>query len=192
MPSTDEAALIAAAQAGDTGARNELVIKYLPAIEKLACIRWKRETGLEVDDLIQIGALALMQCIPRYVLGEFGLWTFAYRRIQGAMTDAIKRSMCRHRSGKRTLPIQLGDWDAAVAGNVPLVETRHDAAIYLDMLTPTRRAVIEQYYAGLSRRQIAANLHLSHNHVTNVLVEARHRIRLFANLDAPARACGRN
>jgi RNA polymerase sigma factor FliA len=72
-------------------ARNRLVMNHMPSVKILArrLIR-ATHSGMEIDDLISAGTLALIDVAGRVDPSrENEFWTFAERRVRGAMLDVL-------------------------------------------------------------------------------------------------------
>lgn len=80
--------LLRAARRGDRGAQDRLVRSHLPLIRSLA--RRYRGYGLPFDDLVQEGALGLLEAIDRYDPARgSGFVAFARFRIRRAIRNAL-------------------------------------------------------------------------------------------------------
>ena len=77
------------AYAGDTTAR---VRRFMPMVRKLAWHLQAHRDGIEVEDLMQAGLVALTECAQRHSgPGEDGFAAYAKLRVKGAMVDLIRR-----------------------------------------------------------------------------------------------------
>lgn len=81
-----------AAYGGDVAAR---VRRFLPMVRRLA---WHHQgagrDGIEIEDLIQAGLVALTECAQRHHgPGEDGFAAYAKLRVRGAMVDLIRRQL---------------------------------------------------------------------------------------------------
>ena len=82
--------LFAQAQSGQRWAQEELVKKHLPLVHSLAA-RF-RVTGIEWDDLVQVGCLGLLKAIARFQPERgFQFSTFAVPTILGEMRDYLRQ-----------------------------------------------------------------------------------------------------
>lgn len=89
--------LCVAALNGDTGARNALVENNLRFIKRTAYEMWSTQRemnatlGIEINDLVQEGALGLLDCIFRYHPDTGNKFlTYAAPAIRNAMVDCIR------------------------------------------------------------------------------------------------------
>lgn len=80
------------ASATDIEAR---INRFLPMVRRAAWhIYGSGRTGLEIEDLVQVGVLALTQCAQRHVgPEEDGFAAYAKLRVRGAMFDLIRKLM---------------------------------------------------------------------------------------------------
>lgn len=104
----------------DEAVVEDRVRRFLPMVRKAAWhVQGASSKGLEIDDLMQIGLLALTDCARRHAgPGEDGFAAYAKLRVRGAMIDAIRRavpgsrgSAARRRQdadNRQALAIQLG------------------------------------------------------------------------------------
>ena len=97
-----ERELFARSRAGDAGAREQLVVRFLPAAGLLA--RRYQRSGEAIDDLYQVAAIGLLKAIDRFdVERGIAFWTYATPTILGELkrhfrdyTWAVRvpRSLC--------------------------------------------------------------------------------------------------
>ena len=83
---------VADAYGGDDAER---VRRFLPMVRRLAWhVHGSGRQGIEVDDLMQAGLVALTECAQRHEgPGEDGFAAYAKMRVRGAMVDLIRRSL---------------------------------------------------------------------------------------------------
>lgn len=84
----------------DPDSRRELILAYLPLVKYLAGrLSCRAQPGLSVEDLQGYGVVGLLEAIERYDRTKGARFeTFASRRIQGAMLDALRRNRWAPRS----------------------------------------------------------------------------------------------
>ncbi len=77
------------------------VRRFMPLVRKLAWhINGTGRPGIEVEDLIQAGLVALTECAQRHEgPGEDGFAAYAKMRVRGAMIDLLRRSLPISRGG---------------------------------------------------------------------------------------------
>lgn len=73
----------------------ERVRRFLPMVRRLAWhFQGGSRPGIELEDLIQAGLVALTECAQRHAgPGEDGFAAYAKTRVRGAMVDLIRRSV---------------------------------------------------------------------------------------------------
>ncbi|QFT76678.1 sigma-70 family RNA polymerase sigma factor [Erythrobacter sp. THAF29] len=79
------------------------VRRFLPLVRRAAWhIYGMGREGLEIEDLIQVGVLALTECAQRHNgPGEDGFAAYAKIRVRGAMLDQIRRQMNDTRTARK-------------------------------------------------------------------------------------------
>jgi RNA polymerase sigma factor for flagellar operon FliA len=97
--------------------------RFLPMVRRLAWhMHGSGRAGIEVDDLIQAGLVALTECAQKHTgQTEDGFAAYAKLRVRGAMVDMIRRSAPLSRSAadrRRTLRDQTESL-AAILGRQP-------------------------------------------------------------------------
>lgn len=86
----------------------QLARKYMPLVRKIAWhVHGRVSSAIEVEDLLQIGMVALVEAANGFEDRGFGFASYAQMRIRGAMIDHLRRhsTLCRSAMGKRK---QLG------------------------------------------------------------------------------------
>ena len=83
---------VAGAYAGDVADR---VRRFVPMVRRLAWhVHGSGRPGIELEDLIQAGLVALTECSQRHAgPGEDGFAAYAKMRVRGAMVDLIRRQV---------------------------------------------------------------------------------------------------
>jgi RNA polymerase sigma factor for flagellar operon FliA len=83
---------VAVAYGGDTADR---IRRFLPMVRRIAWhVHGTGRPGIEIEDLIQSGLVALTECSQRHAgPGEDGFAAYAKMRVRGAMVDLIRRSV---------------------------------------------------------------------------------------------------
>jgi RNA polymerase primary sigma factor len=95
-----ERALIAAVQAGDDAARDELVARFMPAIGTIAH-RYRNARGLKRSELMQQGVVGLLRAVVRYdpTIGS-PFWAYASCWVRREMQQLVS---------ELALPVALSD-----------------------------------------------------------------------------------
>ena len=190
-------------------ARSRMVEANLPLVRHLAARMIHRARPyLEMDDLIAIGAEALLRAAERYDPARkvpFG--TFAYLRVRGAMCEGIgvvaplSRGMVRRRRGRpdrRSRPIvfRFDEYQADTAGASRDLEDEMASAIDAARLRPhltialevlderDRQIILRHYYRGDTLHDIGRDMGRSKSWASRVHSRALTRLR-----DALAFAC---
>lgn len=80
-------------ETSDTGLRNELLMDYIYLVRRAAVqLRGVLTSSVQEEDLVNQGAIALMECIDRYDCTRGAKFeTYAYMRVRGALIDYIRR-----------------------------------------------------------------------------------------------------
>ncbi|MFM9935856.1 MAG: sigma-70 family RNA polymerase sigma factor [Novosphingobium sp.] len=83
----------AAARAYQGGAADR-IRRFLPMVRRLAWhVHGSGRTGIEIDDLVQAGLVALTECAQKHNgPTEDGFAAYAKLRVRGAMVDLVRRS----------------------------------------------------------------------------------------------------
>lgn len=96
----------AAARAYQGGAADR-IRRFLPMVRRLAWhVHGSGRTGMEIEDLVQAGLVALTECAQRHNgPTEDGFAAYAKMRVRGAMVDLVRRStpLSRAASDRRRL-----------------------------------------------------------------------------------------
>jgi RNA polymerase sigma factor for flagellar operon FliA len=155
---------------------------------------------LEMDDLISIGAEALLRASERFDPDrKVSFGSFAYLRVRGAMVEGIgrvgphTRGCVRRRANRpeptpRPMPCSYEDGRHASASRSELTESLHAAietrrlagriGAALDALAPNERALIERHYLrGESLLEVARDLHISKSWASRLHARALESIR---------------
>jgi RNA polymerase sigma-70 factor (ECF subfamily) len=178
MSETDPAlaatvALVAAAQAGDRAALDELFARYLPRVRRIAAVRMGRTAAqfLELDDLVQesmLDAFRSLQSGQHRSEGSFCNWLA--RCVEHNLRDLLRRRRAAKRGGGRELrqadAAASGSWAAALPGREP-TPSQAAAAQELDDRIERALLALNQRYreilvlrigCGLSARESAAEI----------------------------------
>lgn len=101
------------------------VRRFLPLVRRTAWhVHGMGRDGIEVDDLIQVGLLALTECARRHgAAPDDGFAAYAKLRVRGAMVDLVRRSMPDSRGSFRRRQAYLAAANrlAGLHGRAPTV-----------------------------------------------------------------------
>jgi RNA polymerase sigma factor FliA len=83
---------------------NRLIAEHMPLVRKIAWhVHGRVSSALEIDDLVQIGMMALVEAANGYEDRGFAFTTYATTRIRGSMIDYLRKhaAMCRSAMTRR-------------------------------------------------------------------------------------------
>lgn len=122
---------IGAAYGGDAADR---VRRFLPMVRRLAWhVHGSGRPGIELEDLIQAGLVALTECAQRHSgPSEDGFAAYAKMRVRGAMVDLIRRSVPLSR-GATERRRQLREKETALRGQLGREPTNQELAAALEI-----------------------------------------------------------
>ena len=122
---------VGAAYRGDVADR---VRRFLPMVRRLAWhVHGSGRPGIELEDLIQAGLVALTECAQRHSgPSEDGFAAYAKMRVRGAMVDLIRRSVPLSR-GATERRRQLREQEDALRGQLGRDPTATELAKALDI-----------------------------------------------------------
>jgi len=82
----------------------QLARQYMPLVRKIAWhVHGRVSNAIEIEDLLQIGMVALVEAANSFEDRGFGFATYAQMRVRGAMIDHLRRhaTLCRSGMAKR-------------------------------------------------------------------------------------------
>jgi RNA polymerase sigma-B factor len=145
----DDRDLFLLARAGDTGARETLIERYLPFAQRLA--RRFSHTRAEREDLVQVASVALVKAVDRYDPDRgFAFTTFATPTIDGELKRFIRdtRWALRVPRGLQERYLKL---ETAVAELEPQLGRSPTPAELAQHLRVPREEIIEAYEVATKR-----------------------------------------
>jgi RNA polymerase sigma factor for flagellar operon FliA len=83
---------------------DQLAQQYMPLVRKIAWhVHGRVSSAIEIEDLLQIGMVALVEAANGFEDRGFGFATYAQMRIRGAMIDHLRRhaTLCRSAMARR-------------------------------------------------------------------------------------------
>lgn len=121
----------AAAYQGDAAAR---IRAFLPMVRRQAWhVHGAGRPGIELEDLIQAGLVALTECAQRHAgPGEDGFAAYAKMRVRGAMVDLIRRTVPLSRGASERRRV-LRDKEYALRGELGREPTLAELAAAMGM-----------------------------------------------------------
>jgi len=147
---------VAGAYSGDVADR---VRRFVPMVRRLAWhVHGSGRPGIELEDLIQAGLVALTECAQRHNgPSEDGFAAYAKMRVRGAMVDLIRRSvpLSRGASERRrqlrekegVLRGQLGRDPTAAELSAALGISEHELADLRGSSEPLRFEALDEAYS---------------------------------------------
>jgi RNA polymerase sigma factor FliA len=144
------------------GDPTDRVRRFLPMVRRLAWhVHGGGRPGIELEDLIQAGLVALTECARRHAgPGEDGFAAYAKLRVRGAMVDLVRRSIPLARAAKeRRGEVRIESLDEAYSDNdIAFADDGPDA---FDLLAgeETRAALIAAIVALPERLQLVVQLY---------------------------------
>lgn len=180
--------IVSKALAKDKEALSALSSATMPFIEAI-CRRLKVPESL-IDDARQEGALAVMECLPRFDANSgtpFNI--FAYRSIMGRIILFLKsEGKFSSQFRQQSLPDMDGQHYRQIGNGVYCEGPSHLKAGFLDEmlphLHPEEQHVIRQYLVrGTKSAHIAAEMGISQRRVRQIYQSAIETLRLLAEAD---------
>lgn len=179
--------LLARAQAGDAGALNALIARFLPRLQRWATGRlpgWARDLA-DTHDLVQETVVQAFKKIEKFeVRGEGALQAYLRQVLLNRIRQEIRRAGRRPETG--SLDSQMGDagpspLEAAVGGEAL---ERYEAA--LARLRPQdREAIVGHVELGLTNEELADALGKPSANAARMAVE-RALYRLAKEMNSPS------
>ncbi|MEG1012058.1 MAG: sigma-70 family RNA polymerase sigma factor [Ruthenibacterium sp.] len=172
---------LTAAKAGDEQALAAMITKFMPIIRRAAgrCAC----PGLEYDDLVQEGIIALFHAIGAYSEQRGAAFaTYAQTCIENAAVSAVRAATRQKHTPLNTF-VPLNEADRADAVRTPedllLASERYSDAMQdiATRLSPLERQVLAAFLDGKSYATIAKQLGLSVKAVGNALQRVRAKLR---------------
>ena len=89
---------------GTASSPEQLARRYMPLVRKIAWhVHGRVSSAIEIEDLLQIGMVALVEAANGFEDRGLGFATYAQMRVRGAMIDHLRRhsTLCRSAMAKR-------------------------------------------------------------------------------------------
>jgi RNA polymerase sigma factor (sigma-70 family) len=193
----EELSILKKAKAGDQVSLAALIVKYDPAMNKIASFfqnRFKNTYSLDFLELKQDALIAFLKSVSRYD-NDKNKSFLNYSKIcmLNALTSTIRRK--RTETPSPTIPIEPGEDNPGI--NVVSLrpspqETLENEKIAEEiraalkkLLSESQYCVIELYFNGFSYLEIASLLHISKKTVDNTIAGAKIKISKNKELFAP-------
>jgi RNA polymerase sigma-B factor len=176
------------ARGRDLEARARLIEAYLPLVRSIA--RRFAGRGERVEDLVQVGSLALVGAVDRRDADRpYALTSYVARCVEGEIRRHL-RDRCSvvrvprdvQRNGGAPEPLPLEDGPAA---HVPAPDQPEDTALTRALVSAAarcldrreRRVVLLRYFLDLSQAEVGEAVGISQVHVSRLLQAANAKMR---------------
>lgn len=129
-----------------SAARNQerLIESHLPLVRKLAWhVHGRMSTAIEVEDLLQIGMVALVEAAQSYEDRGLGFTNYAKLRVRGAMIDALRKASNASRSAM-TFQKKLRAVQAELSQKLGMAPDETALAAAMNMDQDSFRAAVDQ------------------------------------------------
>lgn len=120
---------------------------HMPLVRKIAWhVHGRVSTAIEVEDLIQIGMVALVEAANGYQDRGHAFSTYATMRIRGAMIDHLRRhaTLCRSAMARRR---ELADVQKRLQGRFGRAPTEAEMAEEMGLAAAAYRELVDQSQA---------------------------------------------
>ncbi|MFQ8599555.1 MAG: sigma-70 family RNA polymerase sigma factor [Oscillospiraceae bacterium] len=180
-PTKSDEQLAVLSKNGDEEALGELIARYQRLIRSRA--RRYSVQGLETEDFVQEGSIAVLDAVRAYRPGEASFQTFAAKCIANRLgTVAVTYSRQKHLPLAQYTSIEDDPAAASEASNPEtLVINREEYAgvkqKILSLLSPLEREVLVLYLAGCSYQEMARQLKRTPRTVDNALQRVRRKLK---------------
>ncbi len=162
-------------------------------IKRMALLLRARMPWAELDELLQWGAIGMMEATQRFdpSLGvEFQ--AFASRRIRGAMIDGLRRDGARRRGEASFEPedVEVAALESGLAPEDPLAvlqreDNRSLLVAALKTLPPQEYQVLAMHFFNdMNNREIAAVLEISEGYASRIRKRALESLAIYINAAA--------
>ncbi len=121
-----------------------LVEKYAPLVKRIGIhLRGRLPDNIELDDLIQVGLMALLEAVKHYSPSKGASFqTYASIRVRGAMLDEVRSNDWAPRSVYRT--------QRQITAAISAVENRTGAAAKAEAIADELGVSLDEYFHMLS------------------------------------------
>jgi RNA polymerase sporulation-specific sigma factor len=157
-----------------------LINKYMPYI--ISTASKYNVAGLDVEDFIQEGILAIFSAVKTYDSEKASFKTFAFLCINRAMVTAVQRAVGSAKHIPQELILPIDDVEITDASNPESIliekENFNDLAHTLKQdLSKLEYNVLNEFLSGKSYADIAATLGITVKAVDNALARIRTKIK---------------
>lgn len=124
-----------------------LARSHMPLVRKIAWhVHGRVSTAIDIEDLVQIGMVALVEAANGFEDRGFAFSTYASMRVRGAMIDQLRRhaTLCRSAMAKRR---ELAKTSAELEGRLGRNPTEAEMAAALGLSSAEYRALADSAVA---------------------------------------------
>ena len=138
---------------------NELVEQHAPMVKRIGIhLRGRLPDTIELDDLIQVGLIALLEAAKKYSAAKGASFqTYASIRVRGAMLDEVRSNDWAPRSVYRT--------QRQITAAISAVENRTGAAAKADAIADELGVSIDEYFRMVSTTATARMFSLEQSEI---------------------------
>jgi len=140
---------------------DQLARQYMPLVRKIAWhVHGRVSTAIDIEDLLQIGMVALVEAANAFEDRGHGFATYAQMRVRGAMIDSLRRhaTICRSAMARRKTINAARERIQQRTGRAPTeaevaADLELDAAAYRELVDGTeivQHQSIEEVYSDHS------------------------------------------
>lgn len=168
----------------------DLTALYGGWVKRMALLLKARMPWAELDELLQWGALGMMEAMQRFDTGHgVSFQAFAARRIRGAMIDGLRREGARRR-GEIIFETDDVDHAALENGTAPadplsLLTSADNRSLLIAALQTLPRLEYQvlamHFYDDLNNREIAAILDVSEGYASRLRKRALESLAITIN-----------
>jgi RNA polymerase sigma factor (sigma-70 family) len=162
----------------DRAEDSALILSHLGRVDAVARILCsKLPARFEWRELAQIGAIAMIEALPRWREEKGRFWTFVYQGVRGAMLDFVNAPReFQSAESPSEIRIFVPAWGAGTEADRRI--TRIDLERAMAKLTFRERQVVRRMNDGQSGRQVATDLGISEGRVSQLRKAAGRRLRV--------------
>lgn len=188
----DERELIIKAQNGDRDAYEKIIELFTPYVKNIARKYFLLNT--EIEDLMQIGFLALCDAVNKYDINSNASFkTFLFLCVQGDIKNAIsKTNNLKNRALNESLSLEFGDdeedsWAFVLVGTdqtpeeevITKQKVKKIIARLKQKLNQLEKQILSFYLQGYRYLEIAEKLGITTKQVDNTLSKAKRVLEKF-------------
>jgi RNA polymerase sigma factor for flagellar operon FliA len=167
--------------------RGREIAEALPIVEQEASMAKRRFPRVEREELVGVGAVALVEAAGRFRNGRGATFRhFARLRVRGAMLDLVRGEVRRKSSEGRTVFVEsldhLEEWREPSNDTTPqiVLEQRQTIELLAGLPERERTVIVRTRISGESCLVVAGDLGVSAARVSQLAWQAEARLRRTA------------